>query len=301
MPKAGNVIKNDDGSLAAQLDPEVMRQQEAWRNADLAKGTQLAVDPYAPDRSHLETMAQQSSQIAGRSPIQLASSVPKFDQNIGGRIERQRQIVRDGQYTPIGQLERIQIEGSGIPLKVVQMDTETSQARQIDNPLTRSKTLSASLDWMKYGPLVGVSTDGKELVVVPPVLHPPPIPDPDWEHPPLHDKDGKYLKGIIKEGDAHIPRIEQTLAFRAWGSCTIGIDKWMVFQPIHQMMLLGRSSNGPAAELWRRGQGAVGGPTGFLIADWYPDALGYSCMLLFSVERRQAHILGGVWQFRNDV
>lgn len=276
------------------VNPEIEQQFSAGQRMDQSFAAAVASND--ADRLHLESIAQQRSQIGARSAIELASSIPKFDTNLYGRIERQRKIVRDGQYTPLGQLERIQIEASGIPMELIMTD-----GRRVPNPLAMMQNRSASIDWMKHGPLIGVSLDSRDLVIIPPILRPPDLPDPNFEHPATYDKDGNYLPDVIKPGDAHIPRVSQELAWFTSGVVKLGVEEWMVFQPIHQIALIGRSSNGPAADLWRQGALAVGTPKGFMIADWTADEYGYHCMLLYNPNRQQAHILGGLWRFRNDV
>lgn len=223
--------------------------------------------------------------------VQLAATMPAFD-DLSLRIQRQDQLVRDGQYMPIGRLERIQIEPSGIPQTLT-----TSEGRTVPNPLVNDKARTASLDWMNSGPLLGVSANQQDLLIVPPLGFPPPIPDPHWQHPKMHDAQGNYIPGIIKPDDAHVPKVPQVLAEFSWGVCTLGVERFLVFQPIFQMLILSQSADMTAFNAWRGGVQQTDN-SGMMIADWKADLAGKHCMLLWNVQTGVAHFLGGSFQLK---
>lgn len=241
--------------------------------------------------------------------VQPAAVVPPFDNEISARIMRQQAIERTGQYEIIGKLERIQIGADGVPLEVAMNTAEG--IRTMPNPIVNDKLRTASLDWLGIGPGIGLSADQKEMIVLPPVMAPPPIPDPNWKTPPLYDacgiawldhrgEDGQ----LTEEAKRHLaaaynpPRIEQTLPFFAWGGCKIGVETWMVFHPIHQMLFLGVAGDGPVSKAWAQGGNGAGDNTGFVTANWRADLQGRHCMLLYNPDTRKAHILGGLFQLK---
>jgi hypothetical protein len=252
----------------------------------------------------------QSQFPIGDAPlVQPAAAIPAFDPEISQRMLRQQAIERTGQYEIIGKLERIQIGADGIPLDVVMSTPEGM--RKMPNPILNQKLRTASLDWLNTGPGIGLSADQKEMIVLPPVLAPPPIPDPAWQAPPLHDANGVAWQDhrdgngeLTPEAKLHLAaayepqRVDQTLPFFAWGGCTIGAETWMVFHPIHQMLFLGVAGDGPVSKAWAQGGSGAGDNTGFLTANWRADNQGRHCMLLYNPDTKKAHILGGLFQLK---
>lgn len=186
---------------------------------------------------------------------QAPAFVSPLETNLAAAIARRRARVAAGEFTPLGALERLQIEASGIGVLE-------------GNSLAQDKKVSASLDWYKTGPLLGLSRDEREILVCGPMLPPPPLPDPKWEQPAIYDGRGFLVR-------KKAPLLPQELSERACGQLQAGRRQWLIFQPIHQMLVI------------------AAGKKGWLHLNWQADAAGRHCCLIYHPPSCEAHILCG--------
>lgn len=182
--------------------------------------------------------------------------------DIESLIEMQRASVRRREYTPLGTLEKIMFEASKeIPLG--------------GNSLAKNPHQSCSLDWYGKGPLLAFSNQG-ELLIVGLLPKPPAIPQPGWLPPP------DWAVGARKVGGQwplppKPPKVEQLLRDRASGILPgKNGDKWLVFQPVHQILLVLQD---------RSGWGDV---------KCHADPSGRHVALLYNPKTQEGHFLFGV-------
>lgn len=185
--------------------------------------------------------------------------------------------VRRREFRPLGLVEKVMIEASGV-------------ARVGgDNPLTRTRKMPPSLDWMKTGPLLGITPDGMDYLICTPMHHPPDIPDPDWEvpYPPKRWENGlpvpeppPLLRQNLEDRAAGV-FVEKRRASegRIWsrlrGWCRPEEIFWFVFQPIHQVLLIMHDRSGMA------------------VIECSADAAGRHTALVFSPKYQEGHLLFG--------
>ena len=225
---------------------------------------------------------------ASQAPTVPQSAAAYFDRplvlNPIEMIEYQRGQIRRKEYTLLGRLERIDLDEGCLP--------NTSP----DNPLVgrwsaRSKPMAPALDWLNQGPIVGLSNDEQDLLLVTHAIHPPPVAGPDWKRKatlaPM-----KYNGQIpVLEKPA---MIEQSLLHRCWvgpggkwarkgkkwmpdGEWFLpGTDEeqWMLFQPVQQMLLFLLSG-------------------GWGIVNCRADSNGRHTVFLYDRKREEGHILFG--------
>ena len=175
-------------------------------------------------------------------------------------IEFRRGQVRRKEYRPLGRLLKLFFERNDLERAIDSTPAEQRHLLQM-----------VSLDWLKDGPLVGVSKDSQDLLICTAMLHPPDLPDPAWipSNTPVTTKDGIPIF-------ADPPRVAQRLRDRT-RSVTSGRDgeKWVVLQPITQILL-----NVPG------GLGQV---------KFRADFTGRHTTLLFDPRREEGHLLFGRW------
>jgi hypothetical protein len=214
------------------------------------------------------------------SPTEVVSESPlveiPFDLNVEQLLEYRRGQARRREYEPIGILEKVQLEASAV--------ANTSP----DNPLMYRKDLSASLDWMKTGPLVARTRDTLDFLIIGQMPHPPDLPDPSWrpEFPPK-----RHIGGIPVPEDP--PLIRQSLTDRCTG-CFVERRRrgsgmlnrirtwwapdeasWFVFQPVTQILLL------------------LADRTGMGVIACGADLHGRHTALLYNAKEQEGHILFG--------
>ena len=196
---------------------------------------------------------------------------PGEDGNLASALARQDGRVLRREYEPLGMLETVQFDTEGLAA-----DSDYWQRLKSERSVISDPRLVAMFDWYKTGPLLGFSADQKELLVVSPMPPPPKIPDPDWEPTLIYDPKGQ---ASLKQEEK--PLIEQKLARIATGRVQINRRKWMVFQPIHQLLLI---------DVRRRG---------FITVHFVADSFGRHCCLLYSLHRQRGHFLCGQVQVEN--
>ena len=179
-------------------------------------------------------------------------------------LKRQRDRVRRREFEPLGLLELVQLEPSGIA------NTEFWKRMKSKRGSISSVTdhrMTAGLDWYKTGPLVGLS--GQELLVCAPMPPPPRIPDPGWGGPkPIYD-----ARGIVVR--QRVPSIAQDLRNFCSGEFHAEGHRWLVFQPVHQILLIDHR---------RRG---------FLHVNTKADGHGRHTCLLYNQRLQEGHFLFG--------
>ncbi len=170
--------------------------------------------------------------------------------SLDARLERQLHRARRQEYETLGTLEVVMVEASGV-------------VRTNGNPLIEQKR-SASIDWYSTGPLVGISLDHQELIICPPVKPPPTVPDPRF-------LPGKY--------DDEAPHVGQDLRNVAAGELKSadGLSDFLIFQPVHQLLLISRQES----------------CKGFISVRFEADHVGRHCCMLYSAALRRAHLLYG--------
>ena len=203
-------------------------------------------------------------------------------------IDHQRRQIRWREYTPLGRLERIDLGDGCLP--------NTAP----DNPLigrwtAREHPTAPALDWLNHGPMLALSKDQQDILVCSPMVHPPPLVDPDWKRKlptPLKIVDGIPLLD-------QPATIEQSLLHRCWvgpggrwvkkgkkwtpqGEWYLpGTDgeEWMLFQPISQILIF-----------------MIGG--GWGIVNCRADGAGRHTVLLYDRKREEGHIVFGKKDFK---
>lgn len=189
----------------------------------------------------------------------MATALKQVEYNVGSLISLHRGQIRRREWSQLlGRLEQVLIEPSGV-------------SRLADNPLTLTKKQTAALDWYGQGPLTALSHQG-ELLVCDAMLKPPRIPDPGWL-PPADWAVTQPGQPMPKPPKA--PTIEQRLRDRAAGVVEIEKKEWLVFQPIHQVLLL-----------------SYGGK-GFTTVNCRPDLSGRHTILLYQPRTKEAFFLFG--------
>ena len=199
------------------------------------------------------------------------------DVDIHALLEYRAGQARRREWKPLGILEKVMLEASGI--------YDVSDA----NPLSHNLHQSANFDYYKTGPLVGITADGQDLLIVTPMAHPPDLPDPSWRpsYPPK-----EFINGIpVPEVP---PRIPQRLRDRAAGilpaesnargwkrllpwqrPAESESDFWFVCQPVHQVLLL------------------LSDRTGLGMVECSADIRGRHTALLYNPHRQEGHLIFG--------
>lgn len=206
-----------------------------------------------------------------------AASMPP-DVRLEPLMAYRRAQVRRREFRPLGIVEKVMLEASG----VARVGGE--------NPLTRTKKMSASLDWYKQGPLLGVSADGLEYLICSPMQPPPDIPDPEWTvpYPPTRWENGlpvpeppPMIHQCLEDRAAGVFLEKRNAGESLWGRAR-GWWKpeeipWFVFQPVHQVLLL------------------LNDRTGLAVIECTADAAGRHTALIYSPRRQEGHLVFG-WQ-----
>jgi len=186
-----------------------------------------------------------------------------LDLELSARLTRQNQQIMRHEYQPLGRLEQVHVEAAGI-------------AHLAGNPLLRNPKRHTGMDWYKTGPGIGWSASN-ELLIVGAFAPPPPIPDPN------HQPEPKYTQPTTTEGprliwDSVKPRMMvQNMADYADCVVRFASGEWLVFQPVHSVLLL--SAKG-----------------GFTIITTKADAAGRSCCLIYDPRSKRAHFLYGAYE-----
>lgn len=194
---------------------------------------------------------------------------PQFDSSIEGALQRQAGRIRRREYLPLGRLEKLYIEASG----VYRVDSASSL---VGNP-----TRSASLDWYNQGPLVAQSEDGREILIPSPLAAPPRIPDPSWTRPLIYEAVGKNPDGspVVGLAPCETPMIEQKLEELSAGVFQTPTRQFLVFQPVHQLLIV------------RPGKG-------WMHVNFTADAQGRHACLVWDRARQSGHFLFGSPEIR---
>lgn len=178
-------------------------------------------------------------------------------------IEVQRRQIRRREFRPLGKLEKIMLGENAVPRP------------EPDNPLVRRGfPVAISLDWRNKGPLIGLSQDEQDVLIVGQMIHPPDYPDPHWKQGPPK----KFVNGFpVPETPRMVP---QRLRDRCYGS-TLDKDRkvWLIFQPITQILFL----------LQER--------TGMGIIRCEADYSGRHATLLYNRKLQEGHLLFGSKEF----
>ena len=197
----------------------------------------------------------------GAPLISVAPNIDALD-----LIEFRRGQVRRKEYKPLGRLLRIMFERSDL-----ERPPDTSPEEQ------RALMQLIMLDWLKDGPLIGISNDGQDYLVCSAMIYPPDLPDPTWVQPrtPHHYEQGMPIPHIP-------PRVPQRLRDRTRTVCR-GRDgeNWLVVQPLTHILLVVAGGLGEIRY--------VSKATG----THYVDACGRHAALLFDPARQEGHILFG--------
>ena len=128
---------------------------------------------------------------------------------------------------------------------------------------------STIMDWYgKAGPLLGLTHDAREILVITPMVPLPPIPDPTWKHSGKVQGNG----GLRHEKP---PMVEQSMLDRATGVIESQEGDWLVFQPLQQIMF---KAHGAAA--WG-------------IIECHADPEGRHAALLYHPRTEEAHFCFG--------
>lgn len=199
------------------------------------------------------------SEQATQPMIAPAIAMPSLD--LEALISFRRDCVRDRKFAPLGLLEKVMLEKSAVAVTT-------------GNPLAQRKDMSASIQFMKQGPLLGLSPDGQDILVCTPMKPPPNLPDPSWVPKPIYYKQGTRA-GFLKPQKPRM--IKQLLEHRA--TCVLkGKDgtEWIVFQPVHQLLILRQDR------------------TGMDIVQCGADRTGKHTALLYNPETLEAHFLFGM-------
>ncbi len=185
-----------------------------------------------------------------------------LDLELSNRLARQMQRVQRHEYLALGRLEKVHVEAAGI-------------AHVAGNPLVSNPKRSAGMDWYNTGPGIGWTVDN-ELVIVGALEPPPPIPDPNHNPTPKYTQPTATQGAFLIEESVRPRLMIQDMAHYA--DCVVNFagSEWLVFQPVHSILLL--SAKG-----------------GFTAITTKPDPQGRSCCLIYEPRSKRAHFLYGAY------
>lgn len=200
-------------------------------------------------------------------------------------IEVQRSQVRKKEYQPLGRLERIELGEDCLPNPAP------------DNPLVGRwtadhKPLSPSLDYLRKGPLLGLSRDHQDVLITTHMPHPPALVDPEWKREipmtlqfrdgiPVLDPPRKMEQSLLHRcwvgpGARWIHNGEKWVPDGEWFLPGRDGEEWMLFQPVVQILLFLTIGGG-----------------GWGIINCRADGNGRNTILLYDRKREEGHILFG--------
>ncbi len=212
-------------------------------------------------------------------------------------MEAQRNRLRLKQYTPLGKLKRVMLAEAG-----------ESAVSDPSNPLVGNKKQYLHLDWIGIGPLIGIGSDGEDVLIAESLPEPPMLTDPAWKPRPVIDRD--MVVGLRKQGYVWTtiaqqmgvtveevqkaaslperdslwpdpPKVKQSVWHRSYGPVKIGAETWECFQPVTQIEIASQAHNGFV-----------------YVNSIAPDNMGRHTALLWHPGTKRAHFVYGILEVK---